>query len=452
MQITETATEGLTRRFQITIGAADMDERLKRRYSELAKTVNLPGFRPGKVPVSIVRQRFGKSVLAEVVQETVETASADTMEQQKLRPALQPRIELKTFGEGEDLVVDLEVEVLPEITLPDAASLQLERLVAEISEEEVDQAVADLSQRFRKVEPAPEGTAAETGDTVVVDFIGTVDGVAFEGGAAEAKPIELGSGSLIPGFEEQLVGAKAGDHVSIQVTFPTEYPVADLAGKAAVFEADVKEVRRKEPALEGDALAERIGFDDLAELRTMLRERMGRDYGDVARQRMKRDLLDKLAEAHDFAVPAGMVQIEFDSIWRQFEAERDRAKAAGTYEPEEGETDESSKAEYRAIAERRVRLGLLLAELGKSANIQVTQDEVQRAMMAEARRYPGQEKQVFEYYRSQPDAMQSLRAPIYEDKVIDHIFATAQVTERVLPVKEFIEASRIDDDDEEAGV
>jgi trigger factor len=451
MQITETATDGLTHKYQITIGAADIDRRLASRYAEIAKTVRLPGFRPGKVPVSIVRQRFGNSVLSEVLQQTVEESSADMVKERNLRPALQPRIEVGSFGEGKGLVYDMQVEVLPEIALPDLTGLALERLKPDIAESELDEAVGRIAERYRKAEPVAEGEAAAAGDVVEVDFVGSIDGAEFPGGSATDRSIEIGAGALIPGFDDQLIGARAGDHVKVEVEFPADYPAEHLAGKPAVFETDVKSVKRKAPAVIDDSLAETIGFDNLAELRTSVRERMERDYGGLGRQRMKRDLLDKLAAAYVFEVPAGMVQIEFDAIWRQYEAERERARAAGTYQPEAGEDDEKTRAEYRSIAERRVRLGLLLAEVGKNANIQVTQDEVNRAIAAEARQYPGQEKQVFEFYRGNPDAVQSLRAPIYEDKVVDHIFAIAQVTERVLPTKEFVEAARIDDDEAEAG-
>jgi trigger factor len=440
MQITETATQGLTHKYQITIGAADIDRRLNRRYAELAKTVRLPGFRPGKVPV-----------LSEVLQQTVDESSADTVKERNLRPALQPRIEIGSFGEGKDLVYDLQVEVLPEIALPDLKAVTLERLKPEIGDNEITDAMVRIAERYRKAEPVAADEPAASGDVLVVDFVGSIDGEAFAGGAATDRSIEIGAGALIPGFDEQLIGAKAGDHVKVEVSFPADYPAEHLAGKGAVFETDVKEVKRKAPAVIDDSLAETIGFDNLEELRTSVRERLEREYAGLGRQRMKRDLLDQLAATYQFEVPAGMVQIEFDAIWRQFEAERDRAKEAGTYQPEPGEDDEKSKAEYRDIAERRVRLGLLLAEVGKNANIQVTQDEVNRAVAAEARQYPGQEKQVFEFYRNHPDAVQSLRAPIYEDKVVDYIFGAAQVSEKALPTKEFVEAARIDDDEAEAG-
>ncbi|HLY58466.1 MAG TPA: trigger factor [Stellaceae bacterium] len=446
MQITETTTEGLTRRYQITVGAADIDRRLASRYAEIAKTVRLPGFRPGKVPVKIVRQRFGQAVLKEVLEETVNESSADTVKERNLRPALQPKIEIGSFGEGQDLVYNMQVEVLPEFALPDLDTIALERLKPEISDEEVDEAIGRLAERHRKAEPVAEGTAAETGDVVTVDFTGTIDGEPFAGGTATNHDIELGAATLIPGFEDKLLGAKVGDHVKVEVTFPADYPAEHLASKPAVFETDVKAVKRKAPAVIDDGLAEAMGFDDLAELKTSVRERLEREYAGLGRQRMKRELLDKLAAAHSFAVPEGMVEIEFSAIWRQFVAEREQAKAQGNYQPEEGEDDEKTKAEYRAIAERRVRLGLLLAEVGKSANIQVTQDEVNRAVAAEARQYPGQEKQVYEFYRNHPDAVQSLRAPIYEDKVVDHIFGTAKVTERSLPTKDFVAAATAEDE------
>lgn len=448
MQITETATEGLSRSFQVTVGAEDIGRRVEARLTEVAKSIRLPGFRPGKVPVSVVRQRYAKALLGEVLEEVVNHSSQDLLKERKLRPALDPKIEIASFGEGQDLVYDMKLEILPEIEAPDISTIALERLRAEIPDEELDEALQNVAERHRKSEPVTDGSPAALGDIVVIDFTGSIDGEPFAGGGGKDQSLELGTGRFIPGFEDQLVGAHAGDHVSIQVTFPEDYAAEHLKGKAAVFETDVKEIRRKLPAVIDDSLADEVGLENLEALRSAIRDQMTGQYDRVARLKLKRDLLDLLAARYDFAVPQGMVEIEFNQIWRQFEDERKRAQEAGTYEPEEGKTEDDIKAEYRAIAERRVRLGLLLAEIGNHANIQVTQDEVNRAVAAQARQFPGQERQVVEFYQKNPGAVQSLRAPIYEEKVVDHIVEHANVTERLLPPKELVAAAQMDDEDE----
>lgn len=449
MQITETGTEGLTRKLNIVVGAADIDRRIITRLGEIAKTVKLPGFRPGKVPVSLVRQRYGQSILGEVLEETVKESSGDVIAEQKLRPALQPKIQISSFGEGQDLVYEMEVEVLPEVTPPDLKALQLDRLSWEASDEELDESLKSLSERYRKSEPKAEDAAAEEGDVVFIDYVGRIDGTEFAGGTGKDQSLELGGGQFIPGFETQLIGAKPGEERIVRVTFPADYGASDLAGKDAEFTTTVLRVESKLPAVLDDAFAETLGLENLESLRAAVRDQMGQRYEQLGRQRAKRDLLDKLAAAYSFDVPQGMVDIEFQSIWREFEAERERAKKDGTLDSEAEEPDEKLKEEYRSIAERRVRLGLLLAEIGKNANIDVSQDELNRAVAAEARRYPGQEKQVFEYFRSHPEAAQSLRAPIYEEKVVDYIFAEADVTLKPLPTKEFLAAAQMDDDEEE---
>jgi trigger factor len=451
MQINETSAEGLTRKYQVTIGADEVERTMQRRLKEIAKTVSLPGFRPGKVPVSVVKQRFGQSIMGEVLEQAVNESSAETLKDKNLRPALQPTIEISSFGEGKDLVYDMKVEILPDVALPDLSGISLERLKPELPDSDIDDALKNLADRYRKSETVTDGSALETGDIAVIDFVGSIDGEEFAGGSATDQPLELGSGRFIPGFEEQLTGAKTGDHVTIKVSFPADYGAEHLAGKDASFEVDVKEVKRKLPPMIDDALAEEVGLENLESLRSTIREQMISDYDRLGRQKLKRDLLDKLAETHDFTVPAGMVEIEFNTIWKQFEEERERAKAAGTYQAELADDEEKTKAEYRSIAERRVRLGLLLAEIGKDANIQVTQDEVNRAIMAQARQYRGQEKAIIDFYKGNPDALQALRAPLYEDKVVDHIFEKVTLTDKLLPPKEFIAAAQLDDEETEGG-
>jgi trigger factor len=450
MQITVTSTEGLTRELNVVIPADEMEKRLLARLAEVAKTVSLPGFRPGKVPTAVLKQRYGQAVMGEVVEDAVKQTSGAALQEQHLRPALRPQIEIISFEPGQDLTYLVKVEILPEIAAPDITLVELERLVPEIADEEVDQALTQLAERYRKSETLAEDVPAASGDSVVIDFVGSIDDVEFPGGSGTNHELELGSGSFIPGFEDQLIGAKTGDKVIVTVDFPADYAAAHLAGKTANFACTVNEIKRKLPAVIDENLAETVGMENLEALRTAVREQILGNHGKVARLKMKRDLLDRLSLDYDFEVPPGMVEIEFSSIWEQFEAERKRQQDAGTFEPEEGKTDDDYKAEYRDISVRRVRLGLLLAEIGKSNNIQVTHDEVNRAIMAEARRYPGQEKAVIDYYRANAEAVSALHAPIYEDKVVDFIFGMAKVTDKPVPAKDLAALAGLEDEDDEA--
>ena len=443
MQITETSAEGLKHEFKVTVDADDIKAGIEKRLREIGRQVKLPGFRPGKVPLTVLRQRYGSSVLGEVLERTVNDTSSAAMREQKLRPALQPKVEIVAFDEGKDLEYKLAVEVLPDVVPMNFAELKLERLRPEIPDGDIDQALERIAHQQRK--DAPVEREAAKGDIIVIDFAGSIDGTEFPGGSAKGHRLELGSGQFIPGFEDQLLGAKAGDQRTVKVTFPADYGAADLAGKEASFAVEVKEVRELKPQPIDESLAEAVGLENLQALRDAVRQQIERDYGNIAQQRLKRRLLDRLAERHHFPVPQGMVDIELDVIWKQFEAERERAKQQGVAEPDEGKIDEEIKAEYRAIAERRVRLGLLLSEVGRNNNIQVSQEELNRALMEEARRYPGQERQVVEYYRNHPGAFDNLRAPIFENKVIDYILEIAQVSDRSIAPSELLK------DEEEEG-
>jgi trigger factor len=441
MQITPTTSEGLKHEFKVTVGADDIRQRIDTRLREIGRQVKLPGFRPGKVPMPVLRQRYGSSVMGEVLERAVNDGSNAALKEHKLRPALQPKVEIVAFNEGTDLEYKLAVEVLPEVVPMNFGELKLERLRPDVPDEEVDKALERIAKQQRKNEPVDRPAAS--GDVAVIDFAGSIDGQEFPGGSAKGHRLEIGTGQFIPGFEDQLVGAKAGEPHTVTVTFPADYGARDLAGKTASFAVDVKEVREVKPQPVDESLAELVGMENLAALRDAVRQQIERDYGSVARQRLKRQLLDRLAERHHFAVPQGMVDIELDVIWKQFEAERKRAKEQGVAEAEE-KSDEEIKAEYRNIAERRVRLGLLLSEVGRAHNIQVQQEELNRALGEEARRFPGQEREVIEYYRKQPGAMDTLRAPIFENKVIDYILEIADVTDRPVPIAELLK----DDDDE----
>ncbi|MEI9987872.1 MAG: trigger factor [Aliidongia sp.] len=448
MQITETSTEGLKREFKIVVAAGDIEQRLQDRLVEIGKTVKLPGFRPGKVPTAVLKQRYGQSVMGEVLEDTVNQTSGEALRERNLRPALQPKITIGSFEPGQDLTYDMALEILPDVTAPDVSLVELERLTPEISDEELNEALERLAERYRKTETVTDGSAAAMGDVVVMDFAGSIDGVEFPGGKGENHELELGSGRFIPGFEEQLVGAKTGDHVTVKVDFPADYAAAHLAGKTASFECDIKEVKRKLPPVIDDSLADEVGMENIEALRTAIREQMSADYARVARQKMKRDLLDKLSEEHVFDVPPGMVEIEFESIWSQFEAERKRAQEAGTYEPEEGKTDDDYKAEYRGY--RRSARPARAPACGNRQEQQHTgsSGRGERAIMAQARQYPGQEKAVIDYYKANPDAVNALHAPLYEDKVVDFIFGMAKVTDKPVPAKELPALAGLDDEEE----
>ncbi len=453
MQITETNTDGLKREFKVVIASSDIEANVQSRLTEIGKTVRLPGFRPGKVPMPVLKQRFGASVMGEVLEKTVSDTSSEAMRERNLRPALQPNIEILSFNEGQDLEYKLAVEVLPDIGTPSFADVEIERLLPEIPNEDIDAALERLAQQRRKSEPVDRPAAK--GDITVIDFLGSIDGTPFAGGAASDFSLELGSGSFIPGFEDQLVGAAKGEKRTVKVAFPADYGNEDLAGKDAEFAVEIKDVKEQKPQAIDESLAEAVGMENLEALRDAVRSQIERDYNGIARQRLKRELLDVLAERHHFDVPQGMVDLEFDAIWKQYEAEKERLKEANKDAPEaatdsEAKSDDEVKAEYRAIAERRVRLGLLLSEVGRNNNITVTQDELNRALSEEARRYPGNERQVLDFYREHPEALGNLRAPIFEDKVIDFILEIAKVTDRKIPAKELIAAEEEGEAEEEA--
>jgi trigger factor len=443
MQVTETNSDGLKHEMTVVIAAADIERRVTSRLSEIGRTIRLPGFRPGKVPLTVLRKRYGPSVMGEVLERTVSDSSSEAMRERNLRPALQPKIEIVSFNEGTDLQYKLAVEVLPQIEVANLGELQIERLKPEVPEEEIDGALERIAKQQRKSEPVER--AAEKGDIVVMDFVGSVGGVEFPGGSAKDYSLELGSGSFIPGFEDQLTGIKAGEERVVKVDFPADYGAEDLAGKAAEFKVDAKTVKAlKEQAID-ESLAEAVGLENLQALRQTVRERIERDYSGIARQKLKRQLLDRLAERHHFTVPAGMVDIELDTIWRQYQAQLERAKESGSEQTEAPKDEAAVKAEYKDIAERRVRLGLVLAEVGSKNNLTVTQDELNRAIAEEARRFPGQERNVIEYYRKNPGAVDGLRAPIYEDKVVDFILELAQVTDKPVSLKELLAMDEDDD-------
>lgn len=439
MQVTETLSEGLRRAYTVVLPAEDIETRRTARLADLGKTLRLPGFRPGKVPLPLVRQRYGSAVTAEILEELVNDATQRVLSDRGLRPAGQPKVDLVSMGDGAgaaDLEFKVEVELLPDITLPDMAAIAITRPRAEVPAESVDKALAEIAARNRDLEPVTEERGAETGEVLTVDFAGRIDGVAFAGGTGTDMNVEIGGEGFIPGFSEQMAGMKAGETRTITVTFPPEYGAKELAGKTAEFEIVAKKLSRHAPAAADDALASKLGFDGgIGEIRTLITQQMQREYDQISRHRAKRLLLDALAERADFDAPPTMVQAEFDQIWQRIEADRNQ----GQFDPDDqGKDDETLKAEYRAIADRRVRLGLLLSEIGRQNGITVGADEVTRAMRAEAGRYPGQEAQVMEFFRKTPQAAELLRGPLFEDKVVDYVLELASVTDQTMTPEELM--------------
>jgi trigger factor len=428
MNVTETAHEGLNRTWRVVVPATEIGANVDRRLTELSKTIKLPGFRPGKVPLSLVKKRYGSSIMGEVLEKTVQDSSSKLLQDNDVRPALEPKIEVVSFAEGTDLEYTMAVEALPDIEPADLTGVSLERVVAPVDDKAVDEAIDRIANNNRDFEPVKKKRAAKKGDQLLIDFAGTVDGEARPGMDGKDYPLELGAGNFIPGFEDQLIGIKPEETKTITVTFPEQYHAAELAGKEAQFEVTAKELRAPVKTEVNDEFAKKLGLTDLETLKKMAREQIEGEYGRLTRLKLKRALMDALAERHDFPVPQGMVELEFDSIWKQVQAE--------LTEEEKAKPEDEVKAEYRTIAERRVRLGLLLSEIGKRNTIQVTQEELNRGLIAEARRYPGQEREVLDAYRNNPRALDGLRAPIYEDKVVDHILGTVTLTDRSVTPEE----------------
>jgi trigger factor len=446
MQVTETLSTGLKRGYAVTVPAADIEAQARAKLAEIGKTIRLPGFRPGKVPANIVRQRYGSSVMAEVMQTVVNGAADKVIEERKLRTAGQPRISLANEPDpqataAQDLQINLEVDLLPDITIPDLSTISLVRLRAAPADHVVDHALEGIAASNRQFEPIEEDRGAETGEVVVADFTGTLDGVPFDGGSATDADLEIGGSGFIPGFTEQIEGIKPGETKVIDVTFPDDYHATELAGRTAQFSITAKALKRPLPAAVDDTLAERNGFETLAELREAVVGQFQRELDHLSRLHLKRALLDALAERADFPSPENLLEAEFSAIWRRVEQEI----AAGRMDEDDRGKDEATlKAEYHAIADRRVRLGLLLSEIGIAQSITVSSQEISAALRAEAAKYPGQEQQVIQFFRSNPNAIEQLRGPIFEDKVVDYILTLAQVEEREVTPEELAEAGNLD--------
>jgi trigger factor len=433
MQVTETPADGLKRAYQVVVPAADLAARRDARLAELSKTLKIPGFRPGKVPVSLVKQRYGQAVMGEILEGTVDETARKIVADNKLKPAQQPQIKDLKFEDGQDLAFTMALEVLPEIAIPDLKGISLEKLTSEPEDDTITKALETIASRNRETVPVTEARPAGQGDIVVADFVGSIDGEKFDGGAMNDAEIEIGSGQFIPGFEDGVLGMSAGETRTIDVTFPATYGAEQLAGKAAQFVITAKALKAPVlPAID-DEFAKKLGLADLAALKDAVKKQIQRDYDQLSRMRIKRALLDQLAEKAAFQAPEGMVDGEFNAIWQRVEAD---LKAGRLDEDDKGKDEDTLKADYRRISERRVKLGLLLAEIGRANSIQVGQDELSRAMQAEASRFPGQQKQVFDYFAKNPQAVEGLRAPIFEEKVVDFVLELASVTEKKVPPAE----------------
>ena len=433
MQIVEKSGEGLSRVYGVTVPAGELAQRLDARIAELAPRMNLKGFRKGKVPAAHVRRVHGKALMAEVIEQTLTETTQKVLDDNKLRPASQPDLKPESDMDAvlkgaADLAYELAVEIMPDFEPLDVSALSLTRPVYLPTDAEVDEALAELAKQARTFAPRTGKTVkAKDGDQVLIDFLGSIDGVPFDGGKGEGFELTLGSGQFIPGFEEQLVGAKPGADVTVKVKFPEGYQAANLAGKDAEFAVKVHEVRAPVDAVADDALAQRLGLSDLETLRNTLKGNLEGRYAASSRFKLKRALLDALDTGHDFPLPPRMVESEFAGIWQQIEGDR----TGGALPPEdEGKTEEQLRGEYRKIAERRVRLGLVLAEIGRRENVQVTDQEVMEAARREAMQYGQQAQQVFDFYRNNPQAQAQLRAPLYEDKVVELVFSKATVADK----------------------
>jgi trigger factor len=427
MQVTEEKNEGLQREFVITLEASEIDEKVQSRLREIGKNQKIPGFRPGKAPMSILKQRFGQAVMGEVLERAVSDSSQQVIQERGLRPAGQPDISVESFDQGQDLVYRMKMELLPDIEPMDFSQLQVTTQKVEVPDHEVDEALERLASQQKESKPVEQARPAQKGDILVVDFTGEVDGEKYPGMEAEDHHLELGANRFVEGFEDQLIGVQPGEEKTVEVTFPEQYMNSQLAGKTAQFHVKVKELREAEPVEINDELAQKFGEEDLNALKERVRDQIRQDYERLTRQRTKRQLLDQLADGHSFDVPASMVDSEFNAIWQQIEQDRQQ----GQLDAEDAEkSEEQLQQEYKQIAERRVRLGLLLSEVGRNQQIDVTQEELNKALIEEVQRYPGREREVFEHYQNNQDALQNLRAPIYEDKVIDYILELAGTEER----------------------
>jgi trigger factor len=446
MQVTQIHSQGLKREFKVVLEGADLAERVEGQLIEVKAKANIPGFRPGKVPISHLKRLYGRSIMAEVVQEAVNEANRKIVEDNQLRLAMDPKIDFpadgqeieKAFEAQADLAFTVALEVLPKIEAGGFEDIEIERLIADVSGADVDQVLARLVEQSRIYTPREGEAVAENGDKATLDFTGKIDGEPFEGGTGENVDVILGSGSFLPGFEAQIEGMKRGERRTIPLTFPDDYTAAGLAGKTATFEVTLKGAAAPAEVETGDGFAKGFGFEDLAKLKDTIRANLERDHLAASRGKWKRDLLDALDKKYVFDVPEGLVTQEFDAVWRTVEAEQ---KRSGRSYEDDNTTEEAARADYHKIAERRVRLGLLLAEIGATADIKVSDEEVSEALAQRARAFPGREKTVRDYYRKNPRALAEIRAPLFEEKVVDHIISRVKLTDKKVSREELLKVN-----------
>jgi trigger factor len=435
MQVTETLSEGLKREFSVVVPAAELEAKVNTRLDELKDRVKINGFRPGKVPVAHLKKVYGRSAMAEVIENTVRDTNAQIVTDRGFKLAADPKVTLPTEQEaveklingGTDLAYTVAVEIVPEIKLADFKTIKLTKLVADVSDAEIDESIARIVDQNRPYAPKAEGAKAESGDRVNVSFVGTIGGTPFEGGTGDDIAVQIGSNTFIPGFEEQLIGIGVGENRTVKATFPTAYANAELAGKEAEFAVTAKSIEAPGEVKVDDEFAKSLGLESLAKLRDAVKDRIERDQQAMTRQKVKRALLDELDKLHQFDTPPSMVEEEFNRVWVSVTEE---LKSENKTFADENTTEEKAKEEYRGIAARRVRLGLVLAEIGEKNNITVTDEELSRAVAERARQFAGQEQQVWDYFRKNPEAVASLRAPIFEEKVVDFMVELAEVSEK----------------------
>jgi trigger factor len=425
MAVKEVKNKGLEREYHFTVGADIVQKEMDARLEKHAKTMKVPGFRPGKVPLKVVKERIGKELLGEVLEAVVNKTSGDLFKEKGFRPALQPKIEITSFDEGKDLEYKAEFEIFPEVPEIKWEKISLEAWKTTAADKEVDEGIERIVKNQKNFEPIKKSRAAKEGDTVIMDFIGSIDGVEFEGGKAEDFRIEIGSGGLIPGFEDQLVGAKKEQELTVKVTFPKHYGAAALAGKDAEFAVKVKDILEPVAAELNEELASKLGFETLEELRKAVAEQIQKGYDELTDSKLRRELFDYLDEKYGFELPEGMVKLEFDSLWNRVEQNRKDNPDAYKDKPEKKHREKMQK-----MAERRVRLGIILAETAREQKIQVRDEDLQRAVYSEALRYPGQERQVIEFYKKNPRALEDLKGPIIEDRTVEWVMEQIKRTEK----------------------
>ena len=430
----EEKSNDLQKVFNASISNKDFEAKVDAALERLAKTTKIAGFRPGKAPKAMISQKYRASVMGEVLDEAVNETVNNLVKENKLRLAMQPKVEIKKFSEGKDIELEITAELLPEIKIGDFSKIELQRLTSDVPEEEVEKALGYIAHSRRETTKVEDAAyKAQKGDSVIIDFVGSVDGKEFEGGKSESYPLELGSNTFIPGFEDQLVNAKTGDKIDVKVKFPDDYHAKNLAGKDAVFAVEIKAIRQPKKIEIDDEFAKSVGEKDLAGLKDKIRSRIAEDYAAASKIKLKRQLLDKLDEQYNFEVPASMVNAEFDNIEKQYK----RAKELNQLDEHEKNTPEKDlMEEYKKIATRRVKLGLLLAEVGENAKIKVLPEDMNAAIQNEARKYPGQEKAVLDFYLKNPKALEALRAPVMEEKLIDHVLSKVAISDKKVKVEE----------------